>query len=98
MPSLTGVLETCLYYDEGEREAMEALYRDLLELAVVSEWGDGTALRVGAGVLLLFDRSKLAKRDEPMAAHGASGPGHACLVASSGDYDAWRELLAKSGV
>jgi catechol 2,3-dioxygenase-like lactoylglutathione lyase family enzyme len=77
---------------------MGRFYRDLLGLPVVSEWGDGTALRLGDGVLLLFDRDRLAERDEPMAAHGTAGPGHTCLIAAPGDYDAWRSRLEAMGV
>jgi catechol 2,3-dioxygenase-like lactoylglutathione lyase family enzyme len=77
---------------------MERFYRDLLGLPVVSEWGDGTALRVGDGVLLLFDRERLAERDEPLAAHGTTGPGHTCLLAAPGDYDPWKSRLEAMGV
>jgi catechol 2,3-dioxygenase-like lactoylglutathione lyase family enzyme len=77
---------------------MERFYRDLLGLPVVGEWDDGTALRIGAGVLLLFDRGRLADRDEPLAAHGASGPGHVCLVAAPGEYDSWKLRLHEDGV
>jgi catechol 2,3-dioxygenase-like lactoylglutathione lyase family enzyme len=97
-PRLEGVLETALYYDAGQREAMERLYRDELGLPVVTEWGDGTALRAGAGVVLLFDRDRLARRDEPAADHGSGGPGHVCLTAVGGDYEAWKDRLGRGGV
>lgn len=97
-PRLAGVLETALYYDTGLRENMERLYRDVLGLPVVSQWGDGTALRAGAGVILLFDRAGLAQRDEPAADHGSNGPGHACLRAAGGDYEEWTRHLAAAGV
>lgn len=97
-PALAGVLETCLYYDPGQREGMERLYRDVLGLPEVSRWGDGTALRAGAGVVLLFDRERLRGRDEPIAEHGSAGPDHACLVAAPGDYEAWREHLRDAGI
>ena len=77
---------------------MESFYRDLLGLPVVSEWSDGTALRLGTGVLLLFDRDRLAERDEPLAAHGTAGPGHTCLIAPPGDYDAWKSRLEANAV
>ncbi|MGI9021072.1 MAG: VOC family protein [Solirubrobacterales bacterium] len=93
IPRLAGVLETCLYYEPGQREAMERLYRDVIGLPVVAGWSDGTALRVGAGVLLLFDRTRLTERDEPVADHGTTGPGHACLVAEPGEYEAWKDRL-----
>ena len=97
-PGLAGVLETALYYDAGQREAMEAFYGEVLGMPAVSRWGDGTAVRIGSGVLLLFDRAQLAERDEPMADHGAAGPGHACLQSAPGEYDAWKERVRSSEV
>jgi catechol 2,3-dioxygenase-like lactoylglutathione lyase family enzyme len=97
-PELHGILETVLYHEPGEREAMERFYREVLALSVVATWGDGTALRIGSGVLLLFDRSGLAARDEPVADHGTAGPGHACLVAEKGEYEAWKVRLDEAGI
>ncbi|MDX6584142.1 MAG: hypothetical protein QOI10_3326 [Solirubrobacterales bacterium] len=98
-PPLGGVLETSLYHDAAEAVAMERFYADVLGLRVVSRWPGGIALRAGPGVLLLFDRQAVAGRDGPIADHGSSGPGHACLLAA-GDpaYDAWRERIAAAGV
>ena len=71
----------------------------MLGLPLVSRWPGGIALRAGAGLLLLFEREGLAERDSPIAAHGTTGPGHACLLAASGaDYDRWRERLLAAGV
>jgi catechol 2,3-dioxygenase-like lactoylglutathione lyase family enzyme len=64
----------------------------------VAGWEDGVAFRVGTGVLLLFDRARLAERPGPIADHGTSGPGHACLRAGGDDYDRWREHLEAAGV
>jgi catechol 2,3-dioxygenase-like lactoylglutathione lyase family enzyme len=97
-PRFDSVLETALYHRTGEAEAVERFYRDVLGLAQVAGWGDGRAFRVGPGVLLLFDREKLPARGDPMAAHGAAGPGHACLLARDGDYDAWKVRLEADGV
>jgi hypothetical protein len=83
-PRLTGVLETVLYHDSGARQDVKRFYGELVGLPLVAGWDDGLAFRVGAGVLLLFDRQRLAMRSGPIAAHGASGPGHACLQAASG--------------
>jgi catechol 2,3-dioxygenase-like lactoylglutathione lyase family enzyme len=96
--SVESVLETSLYHASSERGAMESFYGETLGLRRVSSWPDGIAYRVGAGVLLLFDREGVAKRDGPIAAHGSSGPGHACLVASEGGYDAWKQRLEAGGV
>jgi catechol 2,3-dioxygenase-like lactoylglutathione lyase family enzyme len=97
-PGLAGVLETTLYHDGGGREAVERFYGDLLGLPAVAGWADGVAFRVGTGVLLLFDRGRLAARTDPIADHGASGPGHACLRSGPGEYERWREHLESAGV
>jgi catechol 2,3-dioxygenase-like lactoylglutathione lyase family enzyme len=97
-PELEGLLEAALYYEPGQRGEMENLYAEVLGLPILAGWGDGTALRIGGGVLLLFDRAGLAERDEPAADHGSRGPGHACLLASPGDYEAWKERLAGAGI
>ena len=96
-PGLAGVLETTLYHDDA-REAIERFYGEILGLPAVAGWPDGVAFRVGAGVLLLFDRGRLAERPGPIADHGASGPGHACLQAAAGEYERWREHFAAAGV
>jgi catechol 2,3-dioxygenase-like lactoylglutathione lyase family enzyme len=95
---LRGVLETALYHDSSEREQMEWLYRDVLQLPLVAGWSDAMAFRLGDGVVLLFDRELIAGRDEPQAAHAASGPGHLCFRANATDYDSWRERIAAAGV
>jgi catechol 2,3-dioxygenase-like lactoylglutathione lyase family enzyme len=96
---LAGVLETSLYHGVSETEAVERFYVDLLGLRVVSRWPGGIALRVGAGVLLLFARETVAGRDGPIADHGTSGPGHACLLtADRADFEAWRERVAAARV
>jgi catechol 2,3-dioxygenase-like lactoylglutathione lyase family enzyme len=97
-PNLGSVLETALYHDPSEREAIEEFYSETLGLRAVSRWPDGVAFRVGGGVLLLFDREGLERREGPIADHGTTGPGHACLVAGAPGYDGWRQRLAQLGV
>ena len=97
-PRLAGVLETTLYHDSRDRGAVERFYGGLLGLPAVAGWGDGVAFRLGTGVLLLFDRDRLAERTDPIADHGTSGPGHACLRAAPGEYERWREHLESAGV
>jgi catechol 2,3-dioxygenase-like lactoylglutathione lyase family enzyme len=92
------VLETALYHDGRAREAVERFYAEVLGLAAVAGWDDGVAFRIGAGVLLVFDRGRLAKRSGVIAEHGASGAGHVCLLAGSGEYERWREHLQARGV
>src|SRR4051812_49791366 len=67
---------------------MTRFYSQVLGLPQVAGWGDGRAFRLGPGVVLLFDRERISDREEPIAAHGTEGPGHACFVA--GDCDEWR--------
>jgi catechol 2,3-dioxygenase-like lactoylglutathione lyase family enzyme len=93
-PGFGGVLETVLYYEPSQRERMERFYSDILALRSVARWDDGTAYRIGAGVLLLFDTEKLAQRTEPQSRHGASGDGHVCLTAEPGGYEDWKQRLA----
>ena len=96
-PSFDAILETALYHG-SETPEVERFYGDLLGLSKVAAWDYGMAFRVGPGVLLLFDREKVAEHEGPIAAHGASGPGHACLLARDGDYDAWKVRLEAEGV
>jgi catechol 2,3-dioxygenase-like lactoylglutathione lyase family enzyme len=94
---MRGILETVLYCAPGEREAAERFYADVLGLAEVARWPDGTSYRVGPGVLLIFDRERLEEREGPIAEHGTPGPGHACFLAEAEGYDGWRERLKGAG-
>ena len=99
MTSLEGVLETSLYHGASESAAVERFYTELLGLRVVSRWPGGIALRIGGGVLLLFDRETLAERPGPIAEHGSSGPGHVCLLAPDRPgYEEWRDRLSAAGI
>jgi catechol 2,3-dioxygenase-like lactoylglutathione lyase family enzyme len=97
-PGFDSVLETALYHSPGERAEMERFYEQTLGLRRVSSWPDGIAYRIGGGVLLLFDREGLSRREGPIAAHGSVGPGHACLVVSANAYEPWKRRLADRGV
>ena len=95
----TGVLETCLYHEPGETEAIERFYGETLGLRAVSRWPGGVAFRAGAGVVLLFDREALGHRAGPISRHGTTGPGHACLLAAGrSEYDGWLERVQAGGV
>jgi catechol 2,3-dioxygenase-like lactoylglutathione lyase family enzyme len=96
--ALEAVLETTLYCDASEREETERFYAEALGLRRVAGWPSGTAFRIGAGVLLLFEREGLAATDSPVAEHGSSGPGQVCLTARDGEYERWRERLARAGI
>lgn len=97
--TFAGMLETCLYHESAERAEIERFYTELLGLRLVARWPDGIALRVGDGVLLLFDRSLLAQRRSAISAHGSTGPGHACLLAPDRSaYEQWRQTLERHRV
>ncbi len=96
---LSGVLETCLYHAPEHAAEVERFYGELLGLPLVSRWPGGMGFRVGAGMLLLFDRDELAERDGPIASHGTTGPGHACLLAGSPEqYVGWKLRLQEAGI
>ena len=90
---LQGLLEVSLYYDESHAEAVHELYERTLGLRRVARWSDGTALRLGSAVVLIFCRQRLAERDEPISAHGSHGPGHVCFTVSDGAYEDWRQRI-----
>lgn len=98
MDGVAGILETAVYYPHDLRERMLVFYEDELGLRRVAGWDDGTAFRLGPGVLLLFDRDLLAERHAPMADHGSAGPGHVCLRAEPGEYEHVRERIAAAGI
>jgi len=95
---LTGILETALSFEHEVAEETLAFYRETLGLTEVASWREGTVFRLGAGVLLLFDRKLLAENDSPVAQHGSSGVGHVCFVAAPDHYGAMRERLEAAGV
>ena len=95
---LTGILETALSFDHEVADETLAFYRKTLGLTEVASWREGTVFRLGAGVLLLFDRELLAENDSAVAQHGSSGIGHVCFLAAPDHYSAMRERLVEAGV
>lgn len=93
-----GVLETALYHSPAEKAAVEDFYGEVLGLTRVAAWDTGIAFRVGAGVLLLFDRDRLERTPGPISGHGGRGAGHACVLAPADEYEAWRERIVSHGV
>ena len=96
--NFTSVLETALYHSTNERGAVEHFYGEVLGLQKVAAWDTGIAFRVGTNVLLLFDRHRLKRIPGPISNHGGVGAGHACLLTSADEYDAWRERIVRYGV
>jgi catechol 2,3-dioxygenase-like lactoylglutathione lyase family enzyme len=89
---LTAVLETVLYHASGEEDALARFYGEVLGLPRI---GGGLTFRVGAGVLLLFNRERSSVQSTPPP-HGASGPIHTCFVAD--DYDGLKQRVADAEV
>lgn len=102
MPTIAGVLETCLY--ATDLAAAERFYGAALGLhAFAREPGRHVFFRCGAGVLLVFDPARTrgaAGRvgGVPIPPHGASGPGHVAFAVPEAELPAWRERLAAHGV
>jgi catechol 2,3-dioxygenase-like lactoylglutathione lyase family enzyme len=93
MPKLARVLETVLYFGEGEWDEMRRFYAETLGLERAS---DG-AYRVGDGLVLLFERGPATRKTSPPP-HGTTGAAHVGFLAAEGDYEAWKERLAAAGV
>ena len=85
---LKAVLETVLYYREGEEASMTSFYRDVLGLEQVSH----VAFRIGDSLVLLFESEQSSVQSWPPA-HGAVGPGHACFLCEQDDYEGWKQRL-----
>lgn len=77
---------------------MRAFYSGVLGLREVRSWRDGACFRIGAGVVLLFDREQTSTRADEETRHGASGSVHACFLAGAGGYDAWKKQLAAAEI
>ena len=60
MEGVARVLETALYYPHHARDDVLRFYDEVLGMCRVAGWDDSTAYRLGAGVLLLFDRDLVA--------------------------------------
>ncbi len=96
--ALEAVLETCVYGSASEWDEIERFYAETLELREVQRWPGAVAYRLGDGVLLVFEREALARRDGPIARHGSLGPSHVCLRAAADEYESWRRRLSERGV
>jgi catechol 2,3-dioxygenase-like lactoylglutathione lyase family enzyme len=96
-PKLLGVLETVLYYEEGQEDELERFYRDVLGLRTIGRGRWSLSFRHGSGVLLLFESARASTQAWPPP-HGASGSVHTCFLAAPDDYEPWKEQLAAAGV
>jgi len=95
-PSLTGVLETVLYFSDEVQT--RHFYSDILGLRLVGhEPGRSLFYRAGSSVFLLF-RADETLKGNTLPPHGASGPIHTCFVVPSEEYESWKTYLAQNGV
>ena len=95
-PTLTGVLETVLYYTDQVRT--EKFYTDILGMRLMGkEAGRSLFFRAGASVFLLFQADETLKGNT-LPAHGAAGPIHTCFLVPEGEYERWKAYLAERGV
>lgn len=94
------MLETALY--AADLAAMEAFYTGVMGLEVcLKSPGRHVFFRISGGMLLVFDPTATARAETgPFAAppHGATGPGHVCFAADTGELDRWRTQLDAQGV
>jgi catechol-2,3-dioxygenase len=94
-PHLLRVLETAVYHNGEQTDAVRGFYEDVLGLRPVSQWERGAAFRVGDSVYLVFDREKTTHQRLP---HGASGSGHVCFLTPPEEYERWKEHLTRAAV
>ena len=96
LPGLTGILETVLYCDSSNEEAVRHFYKEVMGFRPMAfDFG----YRVGAEghVFLVFNTDKTRHQDRPPP-HGATGKGHCCFTAAAGTYDAWKTYLEERDV
>ncbi len=95
-PTLTGVLETVLYYTDQDRA--EKFYTDVLGMRLIGkEPVRSLFFRAGASVFLLFQAGETLKGGT-LPSHGAAGPVHTCFLVPEGEYERWKTYLTEQGV
>lgn len=85
-----GVLETVLYYRDGQQEEMRRFYKEVLGLPPIAD--DPESFRIGAQVILLFDADASSVQDDPPP-HGATGSVHTCFLSTPQLYKTWKQHL-----
>ena len=86
------IFETVLYAKDCA--AMMRFYADVLGLEKI----EGSALRCGNSVLLIFDPEVTHRTDRGVPTHGTQGPGHVAFATPVADLESWREHLRAHGV
>ena len=95
-PPLSGILETVLYCDSSNEEAVRHFYSEVMGFqSMAFDFG----YRVGSegNVFLVFNSDQTRQQDRPPP-HGATGRGHCCFVASSDTYEMWKKHLEERNV
>ena len=93
----TAILETALY--GSDVEGLADFYTRVLGLEPLQRLGpQGSALRCGPSVLLLFDPALTDAQRGQAPAHGSEGRGHVAFSVDPAAFDQWRQHLASSGV
>jgi catechol 2,3-dioxygenase-like lactoylglutathione lyase family enzyme len=101
MPSLKGVLETCLYVDDIERA--KAFYEALFELPLVLSDQRMCAYDVGGhSLLLLFRRGESLRTIQlpggTIPPHDGQGPYHVAFSIGADEVTVWEERLKAQGI
>lgn len=93
-PPLTGILETVLYCNSSNEEAVRRFYAEVMGFQLMP-----FGYRVGddRDVFLVFNSDDTQHQDEPPP-HGAIGKGHCCFTAGPGTYDTWKTYLEERNV
>lgn len=97
MPSIIGVLETCIYVQEVDRT--ERFYEQMLGLRVVGKAaGRHVFFRVAPGSLLLAFRAEATRKGGSLPSHGTAGESHLALTIPPEELAAWKAHLSRHGV
>ena len=102
MPTITRVLETCLY--ATDLQAAERFYTDVLGLDRFSSApGRHVFFRCGDGMFLVFNPERTSTDvslvgGSPVPTHGATGAGHVAFAVPDAEIPAWRARLEAAGV
>lgn len=100
-PTVPGVLEAALYVED--LDAAEHFYGGTLGLERIVRAGDRHVFyRAGPAVVLIFNPAETVRQPSdgalPVPPHGATGPGHLCLMAEAEALDRWAARLQAAGV
>jgi catechol 2,3-dioxygenase-like lactoylglutathione lyase family enzyme len=101
MPTVNGIVETCLYVSDVARAT--DWYRDVLGLEVLSQEERMSAIAVAGGQLLLLFKKGATREAVKLPGgvippHDGEGQIHAGFGVAAGELDAWEARLRDRGV